>query len=90
MKSIIPPKKSKYTKTEANYYSDCLFDLIDVKDNLSTNHFIKKVPLDLFLYSNDLKEKNVCLVEKSTVFKFNLNEINLNYYDYQLLFYKFD
>ncbi|MCQ2820473.1 MAG: protein kinase [archaeon] len=74
MKSIIPPKKSKYTKTEANYHSDCLFDLIDVKDNLSTNHFIKKVPLDLFLYANDLKEKNVCLVEKSTVFKFNLNE----------------
>ncbi|MCQ2816176.1 MAG: protein kinase [archaeon] len=69
-----PVKISKYTKTEENYFTDCLFDLIDIKANLSKNHLIKKVPNNLFLYRNDLKEKNAHVKEKSTAMKYNSQE----------------
>ena len=67
-----PSKISKYTKTEENYFSDCLFDLLDIKASLSKNNLIPKVPMNLFLYSSDLRENNLFLIEKSIELKSSL------------------
>ena len=56
--NYINPKKSKFTKTTDKYTKDSIFDIIDIKEAIIKNKFIKKCEKDKFIYCDYLIKEN--------------------------------
>jgi hypothetical protein len=76
---MIDSKRSKFKKITVNYNKDNVFNIIDIEEALKKNKFIKKIPLDICLYRNELKNM------KKEEFSFlNKKDINNNKFNIKI------
>ena len=86
----IQAQRSRYKKSTATYIKDNFLDIIDIGETLSKNRFIKKVPLNDFIYEKNLKnnEKSEQIPQISEIplnKTNNLTDLNPDNIDYENL-----
>ena len=74
----IQPERSKFKKSTINYNQDNILDIIDIKETLSKNRFIEKVPLSDFIYAKFIQGYNTQLKMNSPAKKEHRRSLMLN------------